>query len=208
MKTDGFPSVSTMGDTGQKRNAPRREHPAEMDHHQVVMPEIPRILRNKHLKCLQHTPESAQILHDNGFFANGKEMSHQVEQHLFDAFIEDDYDGHLHLMTLHSVVESSQDVNCVSFRETGDDIDISSSFDNDLLGPALGIVFWRDVPDEETKEWFDWNYVAKVFSQDKPIKNGKIINTKDSLTSIGRDETLHLVRQSSIRSIKNMVKDM
>jgi hypothetical protein len=100
------------------------------------MPEIPRILRNKHLKCLQHTPESAQILHDNGFFANGKEMSHQVEQHLFDAFIEDDYDGHLHLMTLHFVVES----NRVSFRETGDDIDISSSFDNDLLGPALDSV--------------------------------------------------------------------
>eukprot|EP00978_Attheya_sp_CCMP212_P017817 scaffold48006_cov51-Attheya_sp.AAC.1 len=181
---------------------------------QVVMEEIPRILRNKHLKCLPHTPETAQILHDtHGFFANGRDMSHQVEQHLFDAFIEDDYDGHLHLMTLHSVVES-QDVNDASFEETGDDIDMSSSFFDNDLGPPLGIVFWRDVPDEEMREWFDWKYLAKAFGQDKPIKNGTIgeivsnKNAEDSLKSIGKDETLHLVRQSSIHSIQHMVKDM
>mmetsp|Transcript_306 Transcript_306/g.518 ORF Transcript_306/g.518 Transcript_306/m.518 type:complete len:364 (-) Transcript_306:14-1105(-) len=212
MSTAGSPS--SMGDTTGQHNA-RRENRAEIMDQQVVMEEMPRILRNNHLKCLPHTPETAQILHDtHGFFANGREMSHQVEQHLFDAFIEDDYDGHLHLMTLHSVVES-KDVNGVSFGETGDDINIrNSSFDNDLLGPPLGIVFWRDVSDEEMREWFDWKYLTKAFGQDKPIKNGKIReivpskNTEDSLKPIGKDETLHLVRQSSIYSIQNMVKDM
>jgi hypothetical protein len=33
-------------------------------------------------------------------------------------------------------------------------------------------------------------------------------NTEDSLKPIGKDETLHLVSQSSIYSIQNMVKDM
>jgi ribosomal protein S18 acetylase RimI-like enzyme len=161
----------------------------------LILEEIPQILSAKHLKYMQHTPTTAKIIHDTyGFFANGREMSHEVEQNLFDAFIEDDYDGHLHLMTLH--YEDSVRI------ERDHDIDMSTSFCNDL-GPPLGIVFWRDVPGEEMKDWIDWDHVTKALGRDSYIQ-------KDSM--FGKDaegpKTLHLVRQSSIDSIRKMVQEI
>ncbi len=183
-----------------------------------VMQQIPSILQRKHLKCLHHTPETAQILHDTyGFFANGREMSHEVEQHLFDAFIEDDYDGRLHLMTLHCLENEGENGGESLALVAKDDILMPSSFGKGI-GPPLGIVFWRDVPDEEMKEWFDWNFLAKALNRGEglthngtnpsKISHNKSTN-KDQFISLPTATTaLHLVRQSSIDSIKKMVADM
>jgi len=177
-----------------------------------VMQQIPHILQSKHLKCLHHNTETAQKLHDTyGFFANGREMSHEVEQHLFDAFVEDDYDGHLHLMTLHSLVVAEEESGSGSCGVVVG----SSGIDDEDIGPPLGIVFWRDVPDEEMNEWFDWNCLATTFGQDTSIENAQTRGimqsakrNEDSFEALGRDRTLHGVRQSSIDSIQKMVKDM
>jgi len=153
--------------------------------------QIHQILKEKNLICIHQTAESAQCLHDTyGFFANGRELSHDVEQKLFDMFVDNDYDGTLHLTTIHKNLSTSTDRNeknelnmnkehksTILQHESGSKVDPSENGreseskpeseppggPSTNYGPPLGLVFWREVPDDEMLEWIDWSHVAKYF---------------------------------------------
>lgn len=95
-----------------------------------------------HLCRVNETPQSAQhMLNAAGgkftFAAEGGSLSIDVEQTLFEAFMENDYDGRLHLTTLR--------------QNTAD-------------GDVVGIVFWREVPDEEMREWINFDALSASIS--------------------------------------------
>lgn len=159
---------------------------------------LPHILQSRHLHCIKQTPQSAKELHDKfGFFANGPELSHEVEHHLFEAFCEDDYDGLLHLTTIHEI-----DPNCIVDEE----LMMGRQDSIQGLGKPVGIVFWREVPSNEMGEWLDIKYVTKqLLDNDDRIPSqqlGKFDNGLKQEGKVGR--SLKLVRQSSIHSIKSM----
>ena len=168
---------------------------------QSLLAQVPNILKSKHLKCVDHTPASASILHDTyGYFANGKEMPHDVEQTLFDAFIENDYDGKLHLSTLHYFEErdTSSSTNTIPTSSSDDkDEDIN-------IGPPLGLVFRREVPDPEMNEWFDWEHVTNALQQHKKNEHDE---SKNASSSSGKKKN-RFVRQNSIESIQKMIESL
>ena len=93
-----------------------------------------------HLCRVKETPQSAQRMLDvagGTFAAEGGSLSIGVEQTLFEAFIENDYDGHLHLTTLRQ---------------------------NTKDGDVVGIVFWREVPDAEMREWINFDALSASIS--------------------------------------------
>lgn len=110
---------------------------------------IPTILQRRHLVCTEQTIESASTLLEMGFLgnftqvasrnasSNHSHLSAQVEESLLESFLEDDYDGALHLTTLNF---------------TSQDCDDSSSSRR-----PVGFVFWRELPHEEMREWIDWD---------------------------------------------------
>jgi len=161
---------------------------------------FPQILQSKRLHCINQTAESAQLLHDTyGFFANGKELSHEVEHLLFEAFIEDYYDGMLHLTTIHNV-------------NLGVIVDEESSMGRHNIsgiGAPIGLVFWRKIPDEEMTEWLNFNHLQKYLSEQQQSlcidmtqleldDKAKIHNNDVNRLENG----LKLVRQRSIHSMK------
>ena len=85
-------------------------------------------------------PASAQHMLDAAgsasFAAEGGSLS-DVEQTLFESFIDDDYGGRLHLTTLRQ---------------------------NDEAGQVVGIVFWREVPDTEMREWINFDALSASIS--------------------------------------------
>lgn len=155
-----------------------------------------------HLCRVSETPQSAQKMLDAAggtFAAEGGSLSIDVEQTLFEAFIENDYDGHLHLTTL---------------RQNTDD------------GDVVGIVFWREVPDAEMREWINFDALSAsisdlrglVIDDDDGDKNDYGINNKgqkkehgDQSSTIGttdggrhrrslvpvREESLHWLYQAT-----------
>ena len=93
-----------------------------------------------HLCKVTETSASAQQLLDatgGTFSAEGGSLSMDVEQTLFESFIDDDYEGRLHLMTLRQ---------------------------NDEAGRVVGVVFWREVPDTEMREWINFDALSASIS--------------------------------------------
>jgi len=141
--------------------------------------QVPKIHKAKHLKCVEHTPASSRILHETyGFFATGKEIPYEVEQNLVDAFIFNDYDGNLHLSTSH-------------------DTNSRSCSNEDDIGPPLGLVFWRTVPENEMNDWLDWEHVVDALDRHA---------CKD--TAVPSSRKNRFVRQNSIESIQKMIESL
>ena len=94
-----------------------------------------------YLKKVTETPASAHHMLDaaggGSFAAEGGSLSMDVEQTLFESFIDDDYGGRLHLTTLRQ---------------------------NDEAGQVVGIVFWREVPDTEMREWINFDALSASIS--------------------------------------------
>lgn len=94
-----------------------------------------------HLCKVTEDPASAQHMLDaagSGSFATeGGSLLLDVEQTLFESFIDDDYGGRLHLTTLRQ---------------------------NDEAGQVVGIVFWREVPDTEMREWINFDALSASIS--------------------------------------------
>lgn len=94
-----------------------------------------------HLCKVTENPASAQHMLDaagSGSFATeGGSLLLDVEQTLFESFIDDDYEGRLHLTTLRQ---------------------------NDEAGQVVGIVFWREVPDTEMREWINFDALSASIS--------------------------------------------
>ena len=194
----------------QHRTEEKREDTTNMQgtqYQQSLLAQVPKILKLKHLKCVDHTPASASILHDAyGYFANGKEMPHDVERTLFDAFIENDYDGRLHLSTLHYFEERDTSTNTNTIPSSSDDDDDDDDDDDEgiSIGPPLGLVFWREVPDPEMNDWFDWEHVTNALQRHK--KNDHDENKNASSSSEKKNN--RFVRHNSIESIQNMIESL
>ena len=136
---------------------------------------LPATLQSNGIICRDETPASAQELVSRGQLKADDfiETSPDIESTLMDAFIEDDYEGKLHLMTL----------SVLSKDSGGHEI--------------IGLSFWREVPSEEMKEWFDLNRVAKM------IEKSRIEHELDNEFSNHAKSRMKLVRSSSVSWIQN-----
>jgi GNAT superfamily N-acetyltransferase len=125
-----------------------------------------------------------------GHFVDGKGIPYEVEDTLFDAFEEDDYGGALHLSTVHI---------------------------DDGKQTPIGLVFWREMPEEEMREWIDYaelvelarrrRHLQSIAADDsdgsnKPLLlNNNVDESKDSITSrdgveiVGGDVSKQTVQQ-------------
>jgi len=116
---------------------------------------IPSILERRNLQCTEQTSESARALMESGLLGNftqdnndehSSHVSLQVEASLLESFVEDDYDGALHLTTVDVAFDDGK-----------------NSGDNNNRGGRrpIGFVFWRQVPQEEMRDWINWEILQK-----------------------------------------------
>jgi len=96
---------------------------------------LPTALQSNNLHCQDETPKSAQHLVSQGKLnaLDFIETSPEIEGTLMEAFIEDDYEGKLHLITMRMANEE-----------------------------IVGISFWREIPSDEMGEWMDMKRIAKA----------------------------------------------
>jgi len=119
---------------------------------------IPSILERRNLQCTEQTSESARALMESGLLGNftrqdnnnndehASLVSPQGEASLLESFVEDDYNGALHLMTVEVTVDDG--------KNSGDD-------NNNVSRRPIGFVFWRQVPEEEMRDWINWDNLQK-----------------------------------------------
>lgn len=158
------------------------QHPAWLQH-------FPSILKEKHLICINETVQSADQLRKRyGYFANGKELSHDVEQYLFDSFIANDYEGKLHLTTIHQI-DPTLDLSIEVIAE--------GNYKGKGIGEITGLVFWREVDDDEMKHWLHWDYISRLHHQSRRFS--------DLSTSERAAKALKLARSSSIESLSKII---
>ena len=98
------------------------------------------------------TPKSASNLISQDQISPSQfiELYPEIEQTLLTSFVEDDYDGKLHFMTLNKSTSNST---------IGDN---TSNQDNDNNREVVGIAFWRDLDHEEMEEWMDLHRVKET----------------------------------------------
>jgi len=98
---------------------------------------LPTALQSNNLHCQDETPKSAQQLLSQGKLnaLDFIETSPEIEGTLMEAFIEDDYEGKLHLITMRMANEE-----------------------------IVGISFWREIPSDEMGEWMDMKRIAKAIA--------------------------------------------
>ena len=127
------------------------------------------------LSCRDETPASAQELLTRGQLdaKDFIEVSPDIENTLMEAFIEDDYDGKLHLMTL-------------------------SMMRDDEVEEIIGLSFWREVPADEMSDWFDVERISKMITK-STIEHDEC----DNEISNHAKSRMKLVRSSSIKWIQN-----
>jgi hypothetical protein len=113
---------------------------------------LPALLQTQNLKCNLETPQSASTLLSQNKLSPRDfiEQHPDIERTLLQSFVEDDYDGKLHLMTL-------------STKEREE---------------VIGLSFWREVDDEEMREWLDLHRVEETLErhghdemQQQPLRN-------------------------------------
>jgi len=138
---------------------------------------LPATLKSNGISCRDETPASAQELVTRGQLdaKDFIEASPDIENTLMEAFIEDDYDGKLHLMTLSMIRDA----------DTAADEEI------------IGLSFWREVPAEEMGDWFDVERISKM------ITKSTIQQECDNEISNHAKCRMELVRSSSINWIQN-----
>lgn len=136
---------------------------------------VPSVVSSRHLACTEHTPSSAELIRASlEAFCDGTTLSLDVEDALFEAFLEDDYDGRLHLTTLD---------------------------DNDSDGVPIGLIFWREVPEEEMQNWLDFDALSALWSSAQVQKTQQIGSDSDSGGDIAdiRMSGLLAAREESVR---------
>ena len=116
-------------------------------------------LQSHNLHCDDQTPTSAKQLLFSGQLnaVDFIETSPDIEGTLFEAFVEDDYDGKLHLTTLSKV-----DTN------------------NNGREEIVGISFWREVPSNEMTEWMDMYRISKAITDRKLMSTNSTTRTTSS----------------------------
>ena len=136
---------------------------------------LPATLQSNGIRCRDETPASAQELLKRGQLdaKDFIEVSPDIESTLMEAFIEDDYDGKLHLMTL--------------LMRRDDEVE-----------EIIGLSFWREVPADEMSDWFDVERISKMITK-STIEHDEC----DNEISNNAKSRMKLVRSSSIKWIQN-----
>ena len=113
---------------------------------------LPTILSSRNLRYQQETPSTASILSTQNKLIPSEfmELYPDIERTLLTSFIEDDYDGKLHMMTLNT--------------NTNTDTDNTNNSDGDIR-EVVGIAFWREMDDDEMKEWLDLHRVEETLKR-------------------------------------------
>mmetsp|Transcript_38567 Transcript_38567/g.81119 ORF Transcript_38567/g.81119 Transcript_38567/m.81119 type:complete len:352 (-) Transcript_38567:522-1577(-) len=141
---------------------------------------LPVVLASHGLQCRDETADSAQHLLSQGQLAPEDfiESSPDIEGTLMEAFLEDDFDGKLHLTTL----------------STNDEV--------------VGMAFWREVPIEEMTEWMDFNRISKAIADRQNLMASchSTIDREHCDMSKDAKTSMKLVQTDSIRWIKNALE--
>jgi len=156
---------------------------------------LPAILQSHGLQCQDQTRASAQHLQSKGHL-NAEEFietSPDIERTLMEAFIEDDYEGKLHLTTMSMTTCKSNPGN-------------DSAQEDEIIGMA----FWREVPSGEMNEWMDLQRISKA------IAGRELVLAPESSSTIDQDHTadlshdarnaMKLTKSDSIGWIKNALQ--
>jgi hypothetical protein len=150
---------------------------------------LPATLQSNGIICRDETPASAKEALSRGQLdaKDFIEVSPDIESTLLEAFIEDDYDGKLHLMTL-----------SMMHRGTAENDDDDNARQN--VEEIIGLSFWREVPAEEMGDWFDVERMSKM------ITKSTIEHEHDHEFSNHAKNRLKLVRSSSVSWIQNALR--
>lgn len=179
-------------------SVPEADHNNNNQHHDWLAL-IPSILQRRNLQCTEQTSESARALMESGLLGNFTQenehslVSLQVEASLLESFVEDDYDGALHLTTLDVAVD-----------------DGNNSGDNNNHGGRrpIGFVFWRQVPEEEMRDWINWENLQKriVGERERELQSGESREEegfdKASSTQQQKEYTNRRRMRHSLRSVR------
>jgi GNAT superfamily N-acetyltransferase len=164
----------------------------EQEYHPAWLEFFPKVLKERHLICIHETNKSAIALREKyEHFADGKQLSHDVEKYLFDSFIADDYDGRLHLTTIHRLDENI-DISA--------ELIASGGYKGKGIGEITGLVFWRELDDDEMKHWFHWDYISR-------LHHARRYSQTDLSSSERAAKALKLTRTSSIESLSKFASD-
>lgn len=149
--------------------------PIVTSHNQI----IPATLQSHGLQCKDETPASAQQLLSQGQL-NAEdfiETSPDIERTLMEAFMEDDFDGNLRLMTL------------------------------SIKDEIVGMSFWREIPSEEMREWMDLQRISNAVAGRKLALEGpsSSINATTDL-SHNANKSMKLVKSDSVRWIETALQ--
>ena len=142
---------------------------------------LPEALQSNNLHCNNETPTSAQKLILCGQLNNIDflESNPEIQQTLMEAFIEDDYDGKLHLTTLTMTNNGNTERDEV----------------------VVGISFWREVSSGEMNDWMDMHRISKAISQ------RSLADYDDhSSADISMSKRMRLVRSNSLSWIDTAMK--
>ena len=147
---------------------------------------LPATLLSNGIICRDETPTSAQEMISRGQLdaKDFIEVSPDIESTLIEAFIEDDYDRRLHLMTLSMMRRSADD-------------DDEEDDDRQNVEEIIGLSFWREVPADEMNDWFDVERISKM------ITKSTIEQEHDDEFSNHAQSRMKLVRSTSVNWIQN-----
>jgi len=164
--------VNLQADDGNQHEAANNKNDNNIHHDWLTL--IPSILERRNFQCTEQTRESARALMESGLLGNFTRanehslLSLQVEASLLESFVEDDYDGALHLTTLDVAVDDDDDNN-----------------NNNGGHRPIGLVFWRQVSKEEMRDWIDWGNLRKRIQGEQ---ERKLQSEEESREEEGLDE--------------------
>ena len=157
---------------------------------------LPSTLQSQGLHCHDQTPKSAQHLLSRGQLnaMDFIETSPDIERTLMEAFLEDDYDGRLHLTTLSIMRKSKTSNNSTS--QDGEEEEI------------VGMSFWREVPSDEMNEWMDMQRISKAIADRKLTTSHEQHEEDDHEDDLPHDakKAMELIKSHSIGWIQNALQ--
>lgn len=148
---------------------------------------LPKLLSKHALHYRVETPDSASQLITQHQLTPSHfiELYPEIERTLLTSFVEDDYEGKLHFMTLNTSPASNTDRQEV-----------------------VGIAFWREIDDVEMEEWLDLHRVKETLRRhpaDDEASQPRIsfkCEGDDALSHSGK-RRMELIRSNSVTWIRN-----
>ncbi|KAL9179616.1 hypothetical protein ACHAXT_008906 [Thalassiosira profunda] len=156
---------------------------------------LPATLQTHGLRCNDLTPTLARRLVGEGQLTAEDfiETSPAIERTLMEAFLEDDYEGRLHLTTL----SMKSAVNKAG--------DVSGGVENEE--EIVGMSFWREVPSDEMKDWMDMRRISKAI-RDKRLAAPQSPGSDEEHGNLSHDarKRMRLVKSDSAKWIESALQ--